>query len=851
MSEFLAFVSLHSGHHNKTAKERFGLVDSSAPWLNASIDVAELLEHVLAGKAWVGCHLPSGRQEDEACASNLLVLDYDGKYDQGDPTLDAFWANPRAARHCLFTYTTPSHTQSEHRFRAVFMAWAMQGPRLHLSAYHALVDYLGIGSDDKCGEKPERIWYGNTAADVRLGGGEQLPIEILYAAQDAVAAEDERIANPPPRSHEDDGLDNQRVAWALDNILRESNDGEYNSYWQVVFNAAASSGSELVREAFFRWHYKGHHGSSQKKVERRYERGAGRRSTPGKILALAKQQRGVSNCNAFLPEALRYQVSAPVLLGSSFSASDCAPSAPIGGHFSLSQPEATGGDSAPVTTITLGTSFSAADCSPSSGRRTPAQNRAARSLSGSAIGPLTLSSDFGGDDQPDAVEGFMRLLRRLYLLQTHSIFESNGDLQQIPERQVSGYIALIRNELLAYTEFNRSPQLLEQHLLELFRQEHLLERRRFCDVTPVKLSGKITDQINWLVPGFIATGLDHIVFSKPGLGKTTLALQLARRILGDPETEGFLDSGPLTTNRHWRERDVLIIASDGAGAARKILDHYLYQMGHTNAEYLEHLEVWADNEAMKTPAWSLTLRHLRQLHDRLQEGQVSGKPVIAVFIDSMKAVCDGCGLRVGDQVFADYVQLVQDICRHFNCSLIWLHHEAKDGSGSQGVAGITERPSAVFRIKREESHYIFSVEKLRGGKPREIHYVLDEAKEFQVVAAMSSDQGEATSPIERLMDLFDWHFRQYQQDITLPGAAAGRTYPGLQTRDLMELIPKFSVHGIRGVPSSRAQIKRMLASLLDDGLLRRNNLAYMPVDMGPPRDTNQADLSDPFTDLDD
>jgi len=875
---FRALVSLHDRHRNKTPRESFGRVDASTPWTPAQLDLGALVDHVLAGKAWIACQLQGERSDAAAGASNLLVLDFDGHYEEGDLSLEDFWANERVARHCAFTYTSCSHTPEAHRFRAVFLAPEMATGPLHRAAYHCLIGYLGLTPADKCGEKAERLWFGNDQAEVRFGAGEILPVHLLLAAQERLEAEAaeaaELAAARLANTVTDDGLEMQRIAWALRHVLRASQDGDYESYWVPVLNAAASSGSELVREAFFEWHERGHQSKTQKKVEARYDK-AGARSTPGKILKLAKEQRGVDTCNAFLPDELKYGGRAPVVsLASAARASEIGGPVPLSPGPITAEPPPLEEQPDVVVAKPLASSFSAADWAPHSGSQRlggPARlshetspppsraeaNRAAKAVLGApgTITPLTLASDYnkgeGKSESQEAIDIFLRQLRRLYLLLTHSILEVDGDLQEVEERRLAGHIALVRNDLLAYTEFNRSPQLLEIQMLDLFRQEHAIERRRFADVTPVRLTGQLSERIEWLLPGFLAEGLDHIVYSKAGIGKTTLALQWARRIIGDPEAEAFLDSGPLRNHHHWRQRQVLFIASDGAGAAHKVLDHYVRQMGQSGADWLQYLTVWCDNEAFKSPAWSLTLRHLRQLHDHLALAQQSDLPVAAVIVDSCKAVCDGASFRIGDQIYADYFQLVQDICRHFRVTLIWLHHEAKDGSGAQGVAGITERPSGVMRMKQNENHLLFCVEKLRGGKPREIACKLGEDKDLEMIGYAEDQQDDAT-PADKLLSLIEWHHRRFlQQANGYSGSAADRIYPGLQRGEIVELAKDIRSHGLKGLPKSDAQIKRLLASLINDGLLLRKGFRYtLPNSASSDLDT-QASFSGEHLFLDD
>ena len=85
-------------------------------WQNIYESLAWLQGWVSAGYGWVATHfIDRHRKADNAFGSNLVVIDIDG-----DTTLDAFWATDTAKTWCVATYTSSSHTDTEHRFRALF-----------------------------------------------------------------------------------------------------------------------------------------------------------------------------------------------------------------------------------------------------------------------------------------------------------------------------------------------------------------------------------------------------------------------------------------------------------------------------------------------------------------------------------------------------------------------------------------------------------------------------------------------------------------------------------------------------------------------------------------------------------
>ena len=282
------YAATHRAHHNKTSDFP---AEKRTPWTNQEMTPLELIDHISAGKAWVGCHLDGSRSEANAGASNLIVLDVDG-----DLSLEAFWAKPLVQRCCLFTATSCSHTASEHRFRAVFRCDEHDNPRLHKAIYHHWLAALNLQLKDNSGEKPERLWFGNDKAEIQFGAGEPISWDIVEAAKEALAAEEAKRSLPRPETSASDvALDNERAAYCLKHLLRVSEDTEYNSYWCPVLNAAAATGSDAVREAFLEWHSKGHHSKKNKIVEKRFDK-AGTKISPGQgagqLLKFAKEQHG-------------------------------------------------------------------------------------------------------------------------------------------------------------------------------------------------------------------------------------------------------------------------------------------------------------------------------------------------------------------------------------------------------------------------------------------------------------------------------------------------------------------------------------------------------------------------------
>ena len=804
-------VSLHPHHHNKTPADAFGRIESSAPWQPVAISLVELIEHINAGKAWVNCQLAGGKRGSEAFeASNLIVLDVDGDLD-----LDAFWAIPFAKRHCAFTYTSCSHgnkakqeadgTASSDRYRAVFIAEAIdnadgQGVELHRERYFLLLEQLGLTLKDESPAKAAQLWYGNTAAELRFGDAKPLGWEFSCDAKERLSNRhsQRQIAAATAPAFGDDGLDEQRAVYLLDCLLRPSDDGEFPTYWVAVFNACASSGSELVREAFMDWHSRGHHSKTQKRIEKRYDK-AGGRSGLGKLFALVKEQYG-SSWRDQLPEELRQSNAikppAPRVIFSEASPSMDEPLQP-----------------APAAAC------SAPDLVPPLDALQKLQANAPRSIFSEFTdhnAPPPAAVNAAASSEPELKD----LLRELYLLRTFGTRTDGDQTVLVPSHEQPVLDRRLLGQILENKGYCNSPAEIERDLVGLYRQEHGLMKNIWAPVQSHILDGVNGARAQWLVPNWILARREHVLYSKAGVGKTMLSIQLARGITGDPSLNEFLDSGPITGYERWGRNRVLFIGTDMYDSAEEMTNTYLSSLGLEHADFLQYIDWWFEDGKAGTPGWTLSLRHLTQLYRHLEQQQQSGIPVSAVIIDSMKAVCPE-HLLVGQQAFKDYLRLVYDICARFDAALIWIHHSGKDG-GAQGIQRITEGAAGVFRMERdkETNQVVMEVEKLRGGG-RSRKLFIDPFSPGAPRVLMNPnpeqdpDQPVATVVELRRRDILQLltndlaHYRQENPEDTI--AKLRLLYRGIAPREIANELP-----GI--LPR---QLERALPALVDEGLVER------------------------------
>lgn len=266
-------------------------------WLNIEESLTWLQGWVSAGYAWTATHfVGKHRRVENATGSNLIVVDIDG-----DTTLEQFWATDTAKSWCVATYTSVSHTTNEHRFRALFpLGMKLETTSQHKAAYWLVVNRLfadlGIETiKDNCGQKPERLWYGNTDAEWQLNEGALVPefllTDIDYDDPTDFVASD--VTN----------ADIKRCQWLLRNFLIPSEDGEYETRYVPVMAACAAIG-QPVFDDWVDWVLRGHHGEKNENIQPFKWRGLGNHSGPAKLYSLAKKQS--SSWSSQLPAELRF-----------------------------------------------------------------------------------------------------------------------------------------------------------------------------------------------------------------------------------------------------------------------------------------------------------------------------------------------------------------------------------------------------------------------------------------------------------------------------------------------------------------------------------------------------------------
>jgi len=759
---WLALVSLHSGHHNKTPD--VARVEAASPWTASALPLDALLDHISSGKAFVNCELDGPRRSESCRRSNLIVLDVDG-----DLSLDEFWAIPLAQRHCAFTYTSCSHlsdakqqergSRTNHSFRAIFPAETIAvdqpgGMELYAERYHLLVEQLGIKLADSSPAKPAQLWFGNDATTVQFGQAVPLGWEFTSDAQGRLADRirgRQLLAQAAAPSLDDDGLDEQRAVYLLDHLLRPSADGEFPTYWVQVFNACAASGSEQVRQAFMAWHSRGHHSKTQRGIEKRYDK-AGGRSGLAKLFALAKDQHGAS-WYQLLPEELRRKGATaplpPITLMSSRSREDIAPPQDFS---NATIPNA-------VSSATL--------------------QRISYNLNSKA-----LSSPEADAETHQAVEYHNDLLWRIYRLEVELIHEKDGSEKAVSEAEGTALQVEYRNELSQLLPvYGRESWRIDQALLEIFKQEHALGGRTKRDIRPLKLQDHVVPQEGWLLPDLMMPKRSYMLYGLTGTGKSTMALMLARAITGTPDHATFLDCEAVPPEV-FGSRRVLYIASDGGDGAITDLQEYAKRHKMDQAQWCQNfLEVIGESPCNNATVWRMNLFEMHRLAEILDGANEGGQPFALVIFDSLKAICPR-NIRVGDQLICDFIEILTKLCSNRGAATLFIHHQSKDAATFQGASGIGEMISGIFSIKKKEEQHHFCIEKTRVSLKgnRELPYTI---KDGTLTLLQPGSNQEAGSDEAKVLTLLQEHYERHRRRVAhLDATDLLRQYVGIDRDDL-------------------------------------------------------------------
>ena len=170
----------------------------------------------------------------------------------------------------------------------------------HRGAYWLIVNRLLAELElqelaDNCGQKPERLWFGNSKAEVQTNKEfEPVPDFLL----EDIAYEEASNFN----SSDLTDVDIKRCQWLLKTYLRPSEDGEYETYYVPVMAASAGIGEPMF-DSWVEWVLKGHHGEKNENIQPFKWRGLGNYSGHTTLYSRQKQD---PDWARKLPDNLRF-----------------------------------------------------------------------------------------------------------------------------------------------------------------------------------------------------------------------------------------------------------------------------------------------------------------------------------------------------------------------------------------------------------------------------------------------------------------------------------------------------------------------------------------------------------------
>ncbi len=139
-------------------------VNYAKNWVPYHLGVDEFIDHVRAGGGFSAHFLDSYRKTSNFICSDVIAADFDK-----DVRIEEALELPLVKNHGAFLYTTPSHTDQEHRFRVVFLLDETIG---HAGDWADALKGLALklGSDPSI-KDAARMFFGSMDCDViRIGG---------------------------------------------------------------------------------------------------------------------------------------------------------------------------------------------------------------------------------------------------------------------------------------------------------------------------------------------------------------------------------------------------------------------------------------------------------------------------------------------------------------------------------------------------------------------------------------------------------------------------------------------------------------------------------------------------------
>lgn len=275
-------------------------------------------------------------------------------------------------------------------------------------------------------------------------------------------------------------------------------------------------------------------------------------------------------------------------------------------------------------------------------------------------------------------------------LEIQAFLRETDPIQQVTERS-----RIVSRYHLTNREFEQ-----QCHAIRYAEKQNTQKPRL---LTPKELFNLESENLDFLVPGYLPRYTSGLVSGLPGTGKSLLTIDLAYAIATGGEFLG----------EKVKQGKVLIINSD---QPLNITASYLSDRG-----FDEDTPNWrVIGQTHDMAAW--TIKDLELLESGLEEFQPD-----LIIIDSIRTtICYPLGIEEKSEIVGHWMKEVERLCIRYG-SLLWVHHDNKnkDLSGVSRSSGSTAIPGNVsfhWRLEKatkddSDPNRIFSMPKTRGFEP--------------------------------------------------------------------------------------------------------------------------------------
>ncbi len=168
--------------------DKSAAINYAVGWEPSEVTEPDLIAHIRQGSALTAHFRDGYRKTANFICSDFVAADFDGNM-----TLEEAEALPLIRRHCAFLYTTPSHTDEHHRFRAVFLLdETITDAKVWADCLYGLAIRLG---SDRSIKDAGRMFFGSLDAEVSQFGGRLPACEVDKLVK---LAQDERSRSRHP-----------------------------------------------------------------------------------------------------------------------------------------------------------------------------------------------------------------------------------------------------------------------------------------------------------------------------------------------------------------------------------------------------------------------------------------------------------------------------------------------------------------------------------------------------------------------------------------------------------------------------------------------------------------------------